>query len=78
MTSPACLHDVVAVGAVYSRSFGPFTAPSVCRDTVTAPDEIACFSNSGTELDLLAVGAPFTVGTTSLAGTSAASAQYDP
>jgi Subtilase family len=54
MTSPACIHDVVAVGAVYTRSFGSFTAPFVCRDDSTGADEIACFSNSSSELDLLA------------------------
>ena len=80
MTSPACIHDVVAVGAVYSRSFGSFTAPFVCRDDSTAVDEIACFSNSSTELDLLAAGAPVSADgldstDLSLAGTSAASAQ---
>ena len=80
MTSPACIHSVVAVGAVYSRGFGSFTAPFVCRDDATRIDEIACFSNSSSELDLLAVGAPVNaVGLHStysaLAGTSAAAAQ---
>jgi subtilisin family serine protease len=80
MTSPACIHAAVAVGAVYSRSFGPFTAPDVCRDPTTAPDQIACFSDSSTELDLLAVGAPIDAAglgsdDSLLAGTSAAAAQ---
>jgi subtilisin family serine protease len=80
MTSPACIHNVVAVGAVYSRSFGSFTAPFVCRDDATRVDEIACFSNSSSELDLLAAGAPVSADVLNsfdspLAGTSAASAQ---
>jgi len=80
LTSPACIHDAVAVGAVYSRSFGPYTAPYVCRDAKTAPDEVACFSDSGTELDLLAPGAPIDAadlgsGDSLLAGTSAAAAE---
>jgi subtilisin family serine protease len=70
MTAPACIHDVVAVGAVYTRSIGTFTAPFVCRDDTTAADEIACFSNSSTELDLLAAG-----DVDPLAGTSVAAAQ---
>lgn len=80
MTSPACIHAAVAVGAVYSRSFGSFTAPYVCRDVKTAADHVACFSNSGTELDLLAPGAPVDAaglgaGDALLAGTSVASAE---
>jgi len=80
MTSPACIHAAVAVGAVYSRSFGSYTAPDVCRDRTTAPDQVACFSDSSTELDLLAAGAPVEaagLGSEDLlfAGTSAASAQ---
>jgi subtilisin family serine protease len=77
MTAPACVHDVVAVGAVYSRSFGAYTAPFVCREPVTAPDEIACFSNSSTELDLLAAGAPVQADGLDepFAGTSVAAAQ---
>ena len=80
MTAPACIHEAVAVGAVYSRGFGSFTAPFVCRDRATASNQVACFSNGGTELDLLAVGAPVHVSDLDpanplLAGTSAASAQ---
>jgi subtilisin family serine protease len=78
--APACFPGTVAVGAVYSRAFGPFTAPNVCVDATTAPDQVACFSNSSSELDLLAVGAPVdAIGLDSasspLAGTSAAAAQ---
>jgi len=80
ITAPACIHAAVAVGAVYSRNFGSYTAPFVCRDTKTAADRIACFSNSSTELDLLAVGAPVDAadlgsGDSLLAGTSVAAAQ---
>jgi subtilisin family serine protease len=80
MTAPACVQAAVAVGAVYGRAFGPYLAPYVCRDKTTAPDQIACFSDGGSQLDLLAVGAPFDVSDLDpanplLAGTSAASAQ---
>jgi len=80
ITAPACIPAAVAVGAVYSRSFGSYTAPDVCRDSTTAPDQVACFSDSSTELDLLAAGAPVEAaglgtGDSLFAGTSAASAQ---
>jgi subtilisin family serine protease len=78
--APACLHSTVAVGAVYSRSFGSYTVPLVCRDATTAANQVACFSNSSAELDLLAPGAPIEStalggGLSNFAGTSAASAE---
>ena len=80
ISAPACFHAAVAVGAVYSQNFGSFTVPLVCKDAVTGPDQIACFSNTSTELDLLAPGAPIEStalggGGVSFAGTSAASAE---
>jgi subtilisin family serine protease len=80
LPAPACFPSTVAVGAVYARGVGTFTVPDICRDATTSPGELACFSNTSSELDLLAVGGPVeTVGlggvTTSLIGTSAASAQ---
>jgi subtilisin family serine protease len=77
---PACFPSSVAVGAVYARSVGSFTAPDVCVDRVTAADQLACFSNTSGQLDLLAAGLPIaTTGLggveTSISGTSAASAQ---
>jgi subtilisin family serine protease len=80
MTAPACVHGAIAVGAVYSRGIGAYTAEGICRDLTTAPDQVACFSNAGTELDLLAPGAPVDVSDLDpadplLAGTSAAAAE---
>jgi subtilisin family serine protease len=79
IAAPACIRSTVAVGAVYARSFGPFTAPLVCRDAATRADQVACFSNTSSQLDLLAPGAPLDVvaldgAQASIAGTSAASA----
>jgi subtilisin family serine protease len=79
MPAPACLHGAVAVGAVYSRAFGAFTAPNICREE-TQVDQVACFSNSSAELDLLAAGAPIDAigldsNDTPIVGTSAASAE---
>ena len=77
---PARFPPTVAVGAVYTRSVGSFTAPDICVDRETSADRLACFSNTSSELDLLAAGLPIDAtglgGTKlSIAGTSAASAQ---
>jgi len=55
MGAPACLSQAVAVGAVYDANVGTITFG--CVDGSTAPDKIACFSNSSSSLDLLAPGA---------------------
>ena len=52
---PACINDIVSVGAVYdadvgSKSWGP------CTDPTTAADQVVCFSQSNISLDLLAPG----------------------
>ncbi len=57
MTAPACVHDTIAVGAVYDSNFGTNTV--FCNDS-TAADKITCFSNVSTALDLLAPGAAIT------------------
>jgi Subtilase family/Abnormal spindle-like microcephaly-assoc'd, ASPM-SPD-2-Hydin len=80
LPAPACFPPTVAVGAVYTRSIGSFTAPDICVDRETSADRLACFSNTSSELDLLAAGlliAATGLGGTelSIAGTSAASAQ---
>ncbi|MBN2007143.1 MAG: S8 family serine peptidase [Anaerolineae bacterium] len=56
LMAPACLNDVVAVGSVYDTALGA-RAWGICSDAITAADQIACFSNSGAMLDLLAPGA---------------------
>lgn len=80
LPAPACFPGAIAVGAVYARSVGSFTAPNICVDKVTYANELACFSNTSSRLALLAVGAPVdTVALggvqASIAGTSAAAAQ---
>ncbi|MEX1254450.1 MAG: S8 family serine peptidase [Dehalococcoidia bacterium] len=49
---PACLEEVVAVGATYDS---PLSGPTSCNPTTDA-DQVACFSNSSAMLDLLAPG----------------------
>lgn len=78
--SPACVSSAVAVGAVHDSNVGPFTFPSGCSDASTAADKIACYTNSGSALDLLAPGSLVTAaqmggGSATFAGTSLAAPQ---
>lgn len=52
--SPACLSGVVAVGAVYKGNVGAVSFG--CVDSVTKADQVACFSNSNSKVDLMAPG----------------------
>ena len=77
LAAPACLREVVSVGAVYDIAFGPFDFLG-CVDQTTAADEVTCWSNSSPALDLLAPGALVTAtglgsGISTYAGTSQAS-----
>ncbi len=58
MESPACLSNVISVGAVWDASLGAQTQFG-CTD-VTRLDLITCFTNVSDELDLLAPGAAIT------------------
>jgi subtilisin family serine protease len=57
---PACVSHAIAVGAVYDAnvggwSFGEGTCiPSGCTDNTSQADKITCYSNSGSQLDVLA------------------------
>lgn len=53
MASPACLSDVISVGAVYDDDFS-IMAFENCTDYYPDSDEVTCYSNSTTFLDLLA------------------------
>ena len=75
MALPACIGEVVAVGAVYDSNFG--TSTVFCNSS-TAADKVTCFSNSSSALDVLAPGAAYTStgrgsGTSTYYGTSQAS-----
>jgi len=72
---PACIGAAVSVGAVYERSAG--TISFGCTDTSTDRDQVACFSNSSSKLDVVAPGAPILAsgrggGTQTTVGTSEA------
>lgn len=55
MTTPACVSSVIAVGNVYDTASGSFNWGS-CQDELVSVDQVACSSNSSSELDLLAPG----------------------
>jgi subtilisin family serine protease len=55
LPSPACLSDVISVGAVWDADLG--AQGILCSEESTMADRIACFSNFGPKLDLLAPGA---------------------
>jgi len=81
LTFPACVSSAVSVGAVYADtrariSWADDSGGVLCSDSPTSPDEIVCFSNSMTNLSLLAPGAFWNVASKggaqdSFSGTSA-------
>jgi len=77
--APACLSSAVPVGAVYSLN-SSLIAWSDCTDAPVTPDLVTCFSNSNTNLSLLAPGAFWStvgkggVAVPNFAGTSPAAA----
>lgn len=83
LAAPACVSSAVSVGAVYSQSSASASwlddkGAVQCTDAPTAPDQIVCFSNSATNLSMLAPGAFWVVakkgiGVNTFAGTSSAS-----
>jgi subtilisin family serine protease len=50
---PACVSNVISVGAVYDANVG-YHGYSNCTDSSTAADKVTCYSNSASFLDLLA------------------------
>lgn len=68
---PGCVSAGLGIGAVYDGNVGS-RSYAVCTDPTTAADRIACFSQSGTALDLLAPGANITAAGLTMAGTSQA------
>jgi subtilisin family serine protease len=57
---PACVSNALAVGAVYDAAVGARSQgraqclPSGCSDGTSAADQVACYSDSGDRLDVLA------------------------
>lgn len=71
MGAPACDPSVVSVGAVYEQAVGGVLYSS-CADSTTVADQVACFSNTSSELDLLAPGVSVRGGGLTMTGTSQA------
>jgi hypothetical protein len=71
LSSPACNAAAISVGAVYDAAMGSM-GWSGCTDASTAADQVTCFSNSASFLDLLAPGALVTAGGYTMGGTSQA------
>lgn len=69
---PAAYQGVVSVGAVYDSDIGS-QSYSACTDSTTAPDKVACFSNSASFLTMLAPGVAINAGGYVMSGTSMAS-----
>ncbi len=62
IAAPACVSNAVSVGAVYPDSFVHVgwkddSGGTLCDDSSVSPDTIVCFSNSASNLSLLAPGA---------------------
>ncbi len=55
LMAPACVSGVVSVGNVYDVATPQYSWPT-CSDTGIFADQVACSSNSGSQLDLLAPG----------------------
>lgn len=71
VASPACNAAALTVGAVYDAPRGPIGYAS-CSDTSPLADQVTCFSNASSGLDLVAPGALITAGGHTMAGTSQA------
>jgi subtilisin family serine protease len=56
LAAPACISSAVSVGAVYSIN-STIVRWTDCTDQPVTPDLVTCFSNSNTNLSLLAPGA---------------------
>lgn len=84
---PACVSNVLAVGAVYDAAVSPqafgrgHCLPAGCSDSAPTADAIACYSDSGDRLDVLAPAHCVTAprnggGTHSCFGGTSAAAPY--
>lgn len=71
IASPACDAGALSVGAVYDASYGGLMF-SACFESSSAADQVACFSNTTSFVDILAPGAFITAGGQTMAGTSQA------
>lgn len=57
LPAPACLSNVISVGATWDEDLGPETTPFGCSEIDTAPDQVTCFSNAPAHTKIFAPGA---------------------
>ena len=65
LPAPACLSNVISVGALWDSEVGPAEEQLVqtsfgCSDPMTGSEEVACFSNAPAHTDIMAPGAAIT------------------
>jgi subtilisin family serine protease len=77
MSAPACVSGAMSIGSTYDANFGG-VGFGICTDATTAADQISCFSNSDSVMDLFAPGGAITStrlggGSVTFFGTSMAS-----
>lgn len=78
LSAPACVAGAIAVGAVWDSNLGSRTFLG-CTDSTTAADKVTCFTNSGSNMDLVAAGAFTTsTGNTGSSSTYAGTSQASP
>jgi subtilisin family serine protease len=70
LSRPGCLPEALTVGATYDANMGPYRGS--CSDATSAPDKVACFSQTGQNLDVLAPGVSISGGGVTMSGTSQA------
>ena len=71
LSTPACAPSVMSVGAVYDGDIGGALYDS-CADATSRADQVTCFSNVSSELDLVAPGISWSAGGATMSGTSQA------
>jgi subtilisin family serine protease len=59
MTMPACMTDVLGIGATWDHD-GSYGTPFNCTDANAHADDVTCFTNVTDAIDLVAPGAPIT------------------
>lgn len=74
IATPACTPEAISVGAVYDANVGArsWGGDANCTDSATAADKIVCFSNSASNLKMLAPGALIAAAGATYSGTSQA------
>lgn len=71
VAAPACASAAISVGASYTADLGTI-GWGICQDSSTGVDQIACFSNSYANLDIVAPGVDVTAAGKNMSGTSQA------